>query len=368
MTDAATQNESVFWRMVSALWFLAASVRAWAYRSGLRRQQRLRAPVISVGNITFGGTGKTPFTIWLAEKLHERGYRVAILTRGYRRQSKGVRTYPPGSQRASSVTSPSSSHDGDEVQLYLRHLPHAAVGIAVQRYAAGSLLEKQSRVDVHLLDDGFQHLPLARVCDLVLIDATNPWGARDGLPRALREPVSALRRAHILLLTRCEQVGDTTLDSLEFQLRALRGDAAIFRSETRLAGFRNSLETPLTPVDSFAGRQAVAVCGVGNPESFFALLRAAGITLAATRVFPDHHHYNDQDVDQINDLLRSHSADYLITTEKDVVNLPHPARFADNFIVPAYWAEIALAIPEEEMLVNLLAQNIGPLAGGSGRH
>ncbi len=374
MTDATTQNESVFWRMVSALWFSAASARAWTYRSGLRRQQRLRAPVISIGNLSFGGTGKTPFTIWLAGKLGEHGYRAAVLTRGYRRASKGVRIHPPGSSWLSAGDGPnlahSPAHDGDEVQLYLRHLPQAAVGIAPHRYNAGQLIEAQLPVDVHLLDDGFQHLPLARALDIVLIDASNPWGAPSwgpnaGLTRALREPPLALRRADCLLLTRCDQIAPTTLTALEAELRDIyagHAAAAIHHAETRLTGFRVRLDESAVPASSLAGKRVAAFCGVGNPDSFFAMLRASGIAPVATRVFPDHHHYNDQDVDQLNELLRNHRAEALITTEKDVVNLPNAAQFAGNFIAPAYWAEINMAIREEDELLRIILEKIGPPA------
>lgn len=352
---------------VPAVWEVFSRLRAWTYRSGLRRAQRLRAPVVSIGNLTFGGTGKTPFTIWLADELARRGYRAAILTRGYRRSSKGLRSYAPGSD----WRQPANVHDGDEVQLYLRHLPSAAVGVAARRYEAGAALEREHPIDVHLLDDGFQHLRLARHCDIVLLDSSSPWGIHalgGSLPRALREPVEALRRADALVLTRCEKTSPSALQELEDFLRRLHPGAPVFRSSTRLNGFRESLDSPAIPVDRLSGRPVVAFCGVGNPDSFFNLLSSAGLTITATRIFPDHHHYNDQDLDQLNDLARTHSADRLITTEKDVVNLPHPARFADNFIVPACWADIALEIGNQQALLDLIAKKIGPPPVGSGRH
>jgi tetraacyldisaccharide 4'-kinase len=351
--------------MICNLWEALVGVRSWSFRSGLRSQKKLRAPVVSVGNITFGGTGKTPFTIWLAGKLINHGYQVSILIRGYRRQSTGVKTYlPDNHQTNASIT----AVDGDEPQLYRRHLPHVALGIADRRYDAGCAVELKSPVDVHLLDDGFQHLFLRRDCDIVLVDATNPWGARNGLPRALRESRTALRRADAIVLTRCEQSGPASLTALESDLRAIKPDAALFRSHTELTGLRASLDTPAIQRSDLRGKSAVAVCGIGNPDGFYALLRAAGLTLVATRTFPDHHRYNDQDVDQINDLIRSHSAEVLITTEKDVVNLPHPERFAENFIAPAYWAEISISIAKEDSLLDKIVQKIGRPGAGSGRN
>lgn len=350
------------------LWETLARIRAWSYRAGLRRVERLRAPVISIGNLTFGGTGKTPFTIWLAQELAARGKQVSVLTRGYRRATTGVRAYPPGSGWEQA----GSAHDGDEAQLFLRHLPAASLGISAHRFEAGTQIERISPPDVHLLDDGFQHLRLARQCDVVLIDASNPWGARTAgtrnLPRALREPASALRRVDALILTRCEQSNQAGLAKLTDELRRLHPAAPVFRSSTILSGFRDSLASPPVPAAALKDKRVAAVCGLAHPENFFALLRAAGFSLVATRSFPDHHHYNDQDVDQINDMIRSHGADTLITTEKDVVNLPHPGHFANNFIVPAFWAEISLIVENQDQLLNLLEQKIGSPSTGSGRH
>lgn len=350
------------------LWETAARLRAWTYRAGLRRSARLRAPVVSIGNLTFGGTGKTPFTIWLAGELGMRGYRLSILTRGYRRTSKGVQTYPAGSGRQQS----GERHDGDEVQLFLRHLPAASVGVAARRFQAGEAIERLAPVDAHLLDDGFQHLQLARNFDVVLIDASNPWGqlspGAGRLPRALREPLEALRRADALVLTRCELASPEALAALESVLRQIHPSAPLFRSTTQLAGLRAKLEDPSIAAEQLAATPTVAFCGIGNPENFFALLRHAGITLAATRAFPDHHRYNDQDLDQLNDLVRSRSAGCLLTTEKDVMNLPHSGHFADHFIVPAYWANISVAVEQQDKLLGLITQKIGPPSGGSGRH
>jgi tetraacyldisaccharide 4'-kinase len=233
------------------------------------------------------------------------------------------------------------------------------VGIATRRFDAGKLLEEQSPVDAHLLDDGFQHLPLARACDVVLIDATNPWGGGYNSPNLLREPRSALRRADILILTRCEQADYSNLSLLENTLRQFNPSAPLLRAEMMLSGYRCSLNSPPLSPSDLIGMRAVAVCGLGNAENFWAMLRLAQVKVVATRAYPDHHRYNDQDVDQINDLLRSHSAECLITTEKDVVNLPHPEHFGDNFIVPSYWADIDLAISREEEFLRLLEQKIG---------
>ncbi|HUR45965.1 MAG TPA: tetraacyldisaccharide 4'-kinase, partial [Candidatus Saccharimonadales bacterium] len=349
-------------------WESLAAARAWAYRTGFFKQRKLQGAVISIGNITFGGTGKTPLTIWLAKKLSGRGYRVAILTRGYSRQTRDHRVLLAGADHSARRAASKSLDDGDETQLYLRHLPSTHVGIAAHRFDAGHLLERKVPIDVHLLDDGFQHLALARDCDVVLIDASNPWGSNSAAGRLLRESPSALRRAHVLILTRCEQVDVSSISRLENTLRQINPNALLLNAATVLSGYRSDLNAPPLGVRNMEGKRALGLCAIGNADNFWALLRAAGVTLVDTRTYPDHHHYNDQEVDQINDLLRSHSADCLITTEKDVVNLPHPERFAGNFIVPAYWAEIDLSISCEEEFLELLEQKIGLRRKLSERH
>lgn len=163
----------------AALWIAAARLRARLYDSGMLRQRKLRAPVISIGNLSWGGTGKTPLTIWLAKRLQSTGLEVSILTRGYRRRSREkVKVLPPGH------SAEAASADGDEVQMYLRHL-RLPVGISTSRYDAGSALERRFPVDVHLLDDGFQHLALQRDLDLVLIDASKSLGLPPRLAAAV---------------------------------------------------------------------------------------------------------------------------------------------------------------------------------------
>ncbi|MBI1956185.1 MAG: tetraacyldisaccharide 4'-kinase, partial [Acidobacteria bacterium] len=256
-------------------WTAGAWVRAQLYQRGLLPQRRLCAQVISIGNIAWGGTGKTPLTIWLAGRLQAAGLKVSILTRGYGRTSREkVKVLPPG-------TSPKNAlHDGDEVQLYLRHL-QVPVGIASCRYAAGSALEERFPVDVHLLDDGFQHLALARNLDLVLVDAENSWGSRAGFPRLLREGARALRRADAILLTRCDQArtskeGTAVLRELKGAVLRLYLDTPFFSVSTRLLGFVDSQGIIAAP-DAFADRRAVAFCGLGNPRNFLAMFPAEGL-------------------------------------------------------------------------------------------
>ncbi len=329
-------------------------MRAWLYRSGLLRQRSLQAPVLSVGNISWGGTGKTPFTIWLAGRLQAAGLSVSILTRGYRRASnQPVQILPPG-------TSPQDALDsGDEVQLYLRHL-NLPVGVSASRYEAGRLVEEQFPVDLHLLDDGFQHLALRRALDLVLLDAENPWGARPGFSRLLREGASALSRADGILLTRCELVVSGTdysshLESLKANVQRLNPRAPCFTLRTKLLHFVDARNADRVPLTDFFPRRPMAFCGLGSPRAFFLMLEMAGIETVGSKTFPDHHRYNEDDLELLRKLVEANRADCLLTTEKDIVNLPELL----SFRIPLYWAAIEPVVDEEVRLVNWLWEELG---------
>jgi tetraacyldisaccharide 4'-kinase len=318
------------------------------YQRGLLRQRRLRAKVVSIGNIAWGGTGKTPFTIWLAARLQSRGLKVSILTRGYRRSSpERVKVIPPGTA-AGAVRM-----DGDEVQLYLRHLSGVAVGIGASRYDAGRLLEERFPVDVHLLDDGFQHLALGRDLDLVLLDASDPWAKRSraGL---LRESSGALRRARAILLHSHRPVSGDAVWELMEQVHRINSAARTLQVRTELRNFE-ALGGGSCSVAEMRSRRPVAFCALGNPQGFFNTLTNAEIRLLACRTYHDHHRYAPEDLARIERLARQSGADCLITTEKDLVNLP--ADVAPG--IPLYWAAIGTIVEQEAALIRSIGQSLG---------
>ena len=334
------------------LWTAGARFRVRLYETGLLRQRSLRAKVISIGNISWGGTGKTPLTIWLAEQLQVAGLRVSILTRGYGRTStEKIKVLPPG------TTPESAAADGDEVRLYLRHLK-LPIGISSSRFEAGRQVEENYPVDIHLLDDGFQHLALARNLDIVLIDAANPLGGRPGWPVLLREGWSALRRAHLVLLTRCEMATAAerehpNVQELEQAVRDINPGAACFRVSTRLLHFV-SLNGECTPRNVLVQKRALAFCRVGNPESFFHMVKDAGIELVASKVFPDHHQYSERELDNLRKMAEESRADCLITTEKDIVNLPPVSASS----LPLFWAAIEMVIRDEDRLLRCIRERL----------
>jgi tetraacyldisaccharide 4'-kinase len=264
------------------------------YEKGAFDRQRLRGAVVSVGNLTVGGTGKTPMVLWLAEKFLAEGKSVAILSRGYR----------------------GAGGSSDEVEL-LRHRlgDRVRFGIGANRFAKGSELERKSPVDVFLLDDGFQHLKLARDLDIVMLDGSknleNEWLLPAG---RLREPVRAGSRADLLVVTRKSEPSTTEAhDSREYQM---------FYAQTKLLGFHKSSADRGTPYVSDIGPGPFfAFCGIGNSQAFLDDLKRWHVPAAASREFRDHHKYSQADLDAIESAATALGAKALVTTEKDEQNL-----------------------------------------------
>ena len=291
-------------------------LRARAYRKGILKQHRLDGIVISVGNLTVGGTGKTPMVLWLAENLVAEGKHVGILTRGYRGQAS-----PDGD--------PSKS-TSDEVRLLQSRLgDRVAFGVGADRFARGRELARQG-INWLILDDGFQHLQLARDADIVLLDASDPFGGGHLLPAGrLREPRTALSRADIIVITRSSHSpaveaavrrdSSAPIFYARVELDALLPVPALDESNDGSSG------RPKAPVDGNAfnarSRKLFAFCGVGNPAAFLHDLREWGFQITGHRIFPDHHRYSRTEVDAIAAAAASSGAEGAICTEKDVFNL-----------------------------------------------
>ena len=259
--------------------------------------RKLESTVISVGALAMGGAGKSPFVAHLARKLAEAGRNPAILTRGYGRKSRLDVIVPRGGSAPVAET-------GDEAQAYVRQ-GAAHVGIGADRYEVGRRMEKELKPDVFLLDDGFQHFRLQRDRDIVLIDALDPLGGGVFPLGRLREPFSALARATAVVITRAEgrHLG------IERLIRRYNATAPIFR-----AGVVPQGELPTGPVAAF--------CGIGQPRTFWRTLETLGIHAAPRLVFPDHHRYTAGDLEEIVRQAAAAGAQALVTTEKDMMNLP----------------------------------------------
>ncbi len=271
---------------LSSLYGAVSGVRNALYDRGILRAQGLQGPVVSVGNLSTGGSGKTPFVILLGELLKSRGIKFDVLSRGYGRKSRGnLIVDPAGSPR----------DFGDEPLLIARRL-QVPVVVGESRYQAGRLAESHFGVQLHLLDDGFQHRELGRDFDIVLV---TPEDARDRLLPAgrLREPLTALRRADAVVL-------------------ASGASADIFPLEGKLVWrVRRGIVTQNIPP------RPVVFCGIARPKSFLAQLRTAGIDPVAEAFYRDHHAYSQKDVRELLQLKQRSEAGGFVTTEKDAVNL-----------------------------------------------
>ncbi len=286
---------------------------AW-YRLAPRAAKRVGRPVLSIGNLTTGGTGKTPLTAWLANQLAERGLRVGILLRGYR--GRPVRFADENREDAASQWRVES----DEAMLLTRLCPKAEVIVDPDR-VAGAARAVSRGVDVLLLDDGFQHRRLARDLDIVLVDATCAFGFGRGLPRGLlREPIWSLRRADVIVLTRSDLVDDEKRRRLVEALGKLSGGRPVIQSRHAIVGFADLKGRPVADVDVGA-MQAVVFAGLGNFEPFRESVRRLGATVTAAYQYPDHHDYSDEEISQLGEVAERVDANVLVTTEKDAVKL-----------------------------------------------
>ncbi|MGE0641599.1 MAG: tetraacyldisaccharide 4'-kinase [Thermoanaerobaculia bacterium] len=273
-----------------------------------RRAERLPAPVVSVGNLHFGGGGKTPMTIALAAHLRDRGLAVAILSRGYRRSSRGPLLVSRGNGPVVSWRAA-----GDEPYLLAEALPGVPVAVAEERVAAGRLaIERLDRQpDLFLLDDGFSHAALARDLDLLLFPADDPFARGRLAPSGrLREPLAAARHADAAILTGAAPGGETAGEELATALRPYGFAGPGFASPT---GF-------LAPALEAESR-IVAVAGIARPASFFRRLEQEGATIAARLPFADHHAYPDESIARIEGAFRRHRATAVVATAKDAVKL-----------------------------------------------
>ncbi len=324
----------------------------WLWRKGgeilanraLREQRRIDAPVISVGNITTGGTGKTPFVAWLTERLKDRGRHPGILTRGYgRRSHENSITVPPGGQAPVSQT-------GDEAQIFLRRAA-AALGISADRYAAGMLLRARFNVDILVLDDGFQHRSLKRDLDIVLIDALTPFSNCELMPLGrLREPLDALSRAGAFVITRTEQ--SRIVPAIERELRARNPAAPIFRSVTQAGQWVEFSTGHEYHAADLATERVIAFCGLGNPGAFWQMLTLLGVAPVLTVEYSDHHSYTPDELRRLAQQAKEHHATVLLTTEKDAVNLCEGS-VSLLAATKLLWLKIDLQIDNESALVTL---------------
>jgi tetraacyldisaccharide 4'-kinase len=327
-----TVAQSFLWPL-SILYGAGARLRAWSYRAGIVHQRCLGGIVISVGNLTVGGTGKTPMVVWLAQRFAASGKHTAVLSRGYRPL--------PESSRVASATEIPPGWNDEAVLLHERLGDAVTIGVGANRFAKGRELESRG-VECFILDDGFQHLPLARDVDIVLLDATNPFGGGHLLPAGrLREPISALRRADIVVITRSEHAPATEA------VIQRHTSAPIFYARTELLSVETYGQRVGAQNTQPTGKEKYfAFCGIGNPAAFFDDLAKWGIQVAGHATFRDHHLYTEADLSDLESRALAAGAGALLCTEKDIQDLM-PLR---TNRLPILFCKIALRFNDEASL------------------
>ena len=309
------------------------------YDRGWAEIHRVAVPVISVGNLTLGGTGKTPLVKWIARWLCERQIRVALVSRGYGAEQGG------------------RNDEAVELEHALPDVPHLQ---NPDRVAAAQIAIEELAAQVILLDDGFQHRRLARDLDIVLLDAWEPFGFGHLFPRGtLREPISALRRAQVVCLTRADQIDAERRTEVRERVEQANPNAAwceaVHKPQNLLSASGSS-----EPVEKLRGQRVAAFCGIGNPAAFRRTLQSLQCEVVAWREFPDHHAFSAADVASLKDWASGQSVDAVVCTHKDLVKLQ-----VDNFAhfpLRALVVELQLSVGEAELQA-ALNRVVTPVAG-----
>jgi tetraacyldisaccharide 4'-kinase len=293
----------------SLLFGAVAKTRRTLYAKGFLKSHKLDAKVISVGNITVGGTGKTPLVAYIAKVLAEKGEKVCILTRGYGRENAHERLLVSDGEKILANVKMSGDEPFESAE---KLLGISSVLADKNRTSAGNWAIKNLGITAFILDDGFQHIQLQRDLNIVCIDATNPFGNGKLLPTGiLREPLESLKRADAIVITRANLIPDSKFQIPNFRLQITDyTDAPIFIS-------RNITKK----IAKIENRKCLAFCGLGNPENFFSQLRQDKINAVATKIFRDHHVYSQQDANKIENIAKMNNAEILLTTAKDAVKL-----------------------------------------------
>ena len=313
-------------------------------RLGLRRREQLPISVVSIGNLTVGGTGKTPMTQLLCRRLQAQGRRVAVLSRGHCGEGQSVRVVSD----ASGELFLSAEQAGDEPCLLARTLPGVPVLVGKDRRQSGREAMRRFGLDALILDDGFQFWQLQRSLDIVLLDARRPFDNGFPLPRGLlREPKRHLCRAGIVVATRSGGLTPTGREALTAQVFALAPDAPLFFADHRAAGLvpAEDLSVPIQPLSGLRGRRIFAASAIAQPQSFIeTLTREVGAEVVGWQTWADHHKISPSDARAALNAAVQSGAEALVITEKDAVKWPHMGGVGG---LPLYALRIEMALEDE---------------------
>ena len=352
--DTGAVIYGAFLQVLSWVFNLLVQLRLWLYRHRILHDQPLGCLVVVVGNLTVGGTGKTPVVEKFAKALRDRGRKVAILSRGYK--SKAVPWWqkswwwlthkeepPPRIVSDGTHVLLDSEHAGDEPFMLARNLPGVVVLVDKNRVKAGAFAIKKFGCDTLVLDDGFQYLPLKGRLNLLLVDKTNPFGNGQLLPRGiLREPIKHLKRASYVFLTKSNGQRDVDLEALIKKHNPEVDIIECAHQPKHLQRFGVAADAPgaREPLAFLKGRRVMAFSGIATPESFEKFLRDLGALIVARERFLDHYRYADEDFEALFATARKEGAECLVTTEKDAVRIPENYRCA----LPLYYLRLEIEI------------------------
>ena len=338
-----------FLQVCSYLFSGIVQLRLWLYRNRILRDQPLGCLVVVVGNLTVGGTGKTPVVEKFARALNDRGRKVAILSRGYKSKVppfwkkwwfwlNHTEDAPPRVVSDGNKVLLNSELAGDEPYMLARNLPGVVVLVDKDRVKAGAYAIKHFGCDTLVLDDGFQYLPLKGRLNLLLVDKTNPFGNGFLLPRGiLREPIKHLKRASYVFLTKSKGVRD---EELEAMIRRFNPEAEIIECAHKPQYLQRIDRDERVPLTMLAGKRIGAFSGIAAPESFEAFLRDTGAKLGYTRRFLDHHRFESDDLHSVFTEALEARVEVLVTTEKDAVRIEPDTKFP----LPCYYLRLEIEI------------------------
>jgi tetraacyldisaccharide 4'-kinase len=337
MTDARQQkmDKAVQWclLMLSKVYGFIAEITHAMYQEHWFPVYRSPKPVISVGNITVGGVGKTPLVIWLVKVLTEKNYRVVVLSRGY----GGI-----------------NGRLNDETRMFKEIFPKIPIMIGRNRKESIRKALNQEPVDIFIADDAFQHWPLDRDLDIVLIDASNPFGNGYLVPRGiLREKIDALIRTDIFILTKTDQIASTK--PLHAQLRQINSRALIVEAQHVPRCFRDIFSGKIYDLDFVKNQKVAAFCAIGDPFSFAHTLQQVGPTLTSNFTFTDHHIYTDEDIMYVIESARKENVNILVTTHKDAVKISDFRTLFQGLTVLSLEIDFKFNKGEDEVIQRILS-------------
>ncbi|MGD0339049.1 MAG: tetraacyldisaccharide 4'-kinase [Bacteroidota bacterium] len=329
---------------ISLLYSLIIMLRNWLYDHEFLRSVDVGVPVISIGNITVGGTGKTPLVGLIASQLCKEGKRVAIVSRGYRRKSAGPVIVSNGNAILADAV-----QGGDEPVELAKKVPAAMIAVDTRRVRVSRMIVRQWKPDVILMDDGFQHRALYRNCDCVVVDANMLPDETRILPAGMRrEPLRSLERVDIFILTKWQEGID--LEKIRACLHRY-SDASVVVCRYVPIMLHDMINNIAMNVDQARGRQCIAFCGIGSPETFYRTLGELGVSIVSAVQFADHHYYTASDIKKIVELAYAQGVEMIFTTEKDAVRLSGSLMKGFKAEVPLVAVEMAVRYVEGEDLL-----------------